>query len=126
MLLIAKYLANLLSILNGEISPRQIAAGFAWGVVIGLLPIKGLLPVALLILAFVININLAAMGFAAFFFKIVSFVIDPVANAVGYAVLTNDSLKSIFTKLTNTPVIPYTRFNNTLVMGSFLVGLMLM
>src|SRR5262245_418002 len=121
MLILAKYLANLLSILNSEISPRQVAAGFAWGIVIGLLPIKGLLPFVLLILAFIININLAAMGLATFWFKIFSFVIDPVANAVGHAVLTNDSLKPLFTKLINTPVVPYTRFNNTLVMGSLIV-----
>ncbi len=123
MLLIAKYLANILSILNSEISPRQVAAGFAWGVLIGLLPIKGLLPLLLFLLALIVNVNLAAMALATAAFKILSFGIDPIANAVGYSVLTHGSLRSLWTTLINTPVVPYTRFNNTLVMGSLIVGL---
>lgn len=126
MLVIAKFLAKILTILNSEISPRQIAAGFAWGVLIGLLPVNGLLPYCLLILALIVNVNLASLFLAAAVFKIFSYAIDPVANFLGYGLLTISSLRGFWTALINTPVLPYTRFNNTLVMGSFLVGLILL
>lgn len=126
MLLIAKFLAKILTILNSEISPKQISAGFAYGVLIGLLPIGGLLPLVLTLLAFIVNINLAAMFLAAAVFKIFSFVIDPVANAAGYSLLTSGALRNFWATLYNTPVVPFTRFNNTLVMGSFVVGLLLL
>jgi uncharacterized protein (TIGR03546 family) len=127
MLLLAKFLANVISILNSEISPKQIAAGFAWGVVIGLLPVRGLLPYFLTVIAFIININLAAMGVAALIFKIVSFAVDPLANKIGFILLTQvRGLKSIWTQLYNLPILPYTRFNNTIVMGSFVMGLLLL
>src|SRR5262245_51304405 len=127
MLLLAKYFAKVFSILNGEISPRQIAAGFAWGVLIGLLPLSGFMPYVMLILAFIININLAIMFLAAGAFKFIAFLIDPIANAIGYKLLVNmPPLKGFWTHLYNLPVVPYTKFNNTLVMGSLVVGLLLL
>jgi len=125
MIFIAKFLAKILKILNSEISPRQVAAGFAWGVLLGLLPIKGLMPTVLLLLAFTVNINLAAMGLAAALFKIISFIVDPLANALGFSVLKLPALKSLWTMLFNAPLVPYTRFNNTIVMGSLIIGLLL-
>src|SRR5690242_5179949 len=113
MLFLAKFLANLLSILNSEVSPRQIASGFALGVIVGLLPVRGLLPYVLTLISLVINVNLAMMAAAAAIFKIISFILDPLANKIGFYFLTQPPMKSFWTRLYNMPVIPYTRFNNT-------------
>ncbi len=127
MLLLTKFLAKTLSILNSEISPRQIAAGFAFGVWMGLLPLNGYLPTFFLILSFLININLTIMFVAAGVAKIIAFGIDPIANQIGYTLLvTMQDLKPFWTKLYNMPVVPYTKFNNTLVLGSFVLGLFLL
>ncbi len=126
MLIIVKFLAKLISILNSEISPRQIAAGFAFGVMVGLVPIAGLLPYLLTLLSLVINVNLAALAFAAFLFKIISFALDPLANQIGYYFLAKTpALKPFWTALFNMPLVPYTRFNNTIVLGSLIIGLLL-
>src|SRR5689334_2469508 len=115
MLILAKFLANVISILNSEISPKQIAAGFAFGVMVGLLPIRGLLPYVLTVISFVVNINLAAMAVSTVIFKILSFGFDPLSNKIGFYFLAQvPGLKSLWTTLYNMPVLPYTRFNNTI------------
>lgn len=125
MLLIIKALANLFSALNSEESPRQVAAGFAYGVMLGLLPL-GLLATILGLFAFLININLAMMAVAALIFKIVAYLVDPIANQLGFLFLTKiPSLVPFWTKLYNLPVIPYTKFNNTIVLGSLVIGVSL-
>ena len=45
---------------------------------------------------------------------------DPIAAAIGASALENPSLQGLWTTLYNMPIVPYTRFNNTIVMGSFL------
>jgi uncharacterized protein (TIGR03546 family) len=127
MLLIIKFLAKILSVLNGEISPKQIAAGFAWGVLLGLIPLKGLLATLLLIVGFVVNINLTIMFVAAAIFKIFAYGVDPIANQIGFHLLTKvDGLHGLWTQLYNMPLVPYTKFNNTIVLGSFVIGLILL
>ncbi len=124
MLLLIKFLANIFSLLNSEVSPKQIAAGIAYGVLLGLVP-ASLFATFLLLLSFIINFNLAAVGLAAAIFKLVSYELDPLANRIGYHLLTQvPSLTHVWTKLYNMPLVPYSRFNNTLVMGSFVLGLL--
>lgn len=123
MLIIAKFVAKILKVLNSEISPSQVAAGFAFGALIGFVPVKGLLPVIFLILSFVLNINLVMVALGSALFKTLSFAFDPLSNQIGYFLLTQvPSLQPIWTALYNMPLVPYTRFNNTIVLGSFVVG----
>ncbi|MFN0117638.1 MAG: TIGR03546 family protein [Elusimicrobiota bacterium] len=127
MLILAKIVAKILSILNGEVSPRQIAAGFSIGVLIGLLPLGGLMSLFVIFGAFLINVNLAIMFVAAGIFKIIAYAIDPIANQIGYQLLTQvPALTPFWTKLYNLPVVPYTKFNNTLVLGSLVLGIVLL
>ena len=127
MLVLVKFLAKILSILNGEISPRQIAAGFAFGALMGLIPIQGLLPLFLLFIGFLININIPMMFVGTAVFKIISFFIDPLANQIGFQLLVNVAgLKDLWTTLYNAPVFPYSLYNNTIVLGSLIVGLILL
>jgi uncharacterized protein (DUF2062 family) len=64
MLLLAKFLGKILSVLNSEESPKQLAAGFAFGAWIGLIPVKGLFPITFTLLSFLINVNLAILAVA--------------------------------------------------------------
>ena len=126
MLLAIKFAAKIVSVLNGEVSPRQIAAGFALGAWIGLIPF-GLLPTALFFFALVVNVNLAILAVATAVFKLLGFLFDPLANKLGFGLLVKTgALKGLWTALYNMPIVPYTRFNNTVVMGSFALGLILL
>ncbi len=74
-----------------------------------------------------ININLSIMFVAAAIFKLLAFLVDPIANQVGYALLAKTSaLHGLWTMLYNVPLVPYTKFNNTIVMGSFVIGILLL
>lgn len=127
MLLAIKFAAKILAALNGEVSPRQIAAGFAAGVWIGLIPLNGALPTLLLLFFFMVNVNLTLLFVAAAITKIFSFLVDPLSNVIGHALLVSASgLHGLWTKLYNTPLVPYTNFNNTNVMGSLVLGLLLL
>lgn len=127
MLFLAKFLGRLLAALNGEESPRQIAAGFAFGAWIGLLPLTGLMPLLFTLAALLININLAVVAVATLIFKLLAYLIDPLANQVGFALLTKvPALNPFWTELFNMPIVPYTRFNNTIVLGSLVIGFLLL
>jgi len=62
---------------------------------------------------------------AAFFFKFVAFLLDPLFHSVGSAVLEIQGLQGLYTSLYNMPIVPFTRFNNSLVMGSGVVAIAL-
>ena len=57
----------------------------------------------------------------AFFFKFVAFLLDPVFHSIGGKVLEIESLQNLYTSLYNMPLIPFTRFNNSIVMGSAVI-----
>lgn len=107
---------------SGE-SPGQIAAGFALGFFIGLMPFWSLQGIFLFILLILLNINLAAGTVAIILANLFAYLLDPVFHSVGYFFLTLSPLQGMWEWLYNMPVAPLSRFNNTVVMGSFIGGL---
>lgn len=65
---------------------------------------------------------MGAAFLSAFFFKLIAFLIDPLADQLGRAILENPSYRSLFVELYNMPIVPLTRFNNSIVMGSGVLG----
>ncbi|MFZ5517413.1 MAG: TIGR03546 family protein [Candidatus Zhuqueibacterota bacterium] len=109
---------------SGE-SPGQIAAGFALGFFIGLIPFWSLQGLVLFFLLILLNINLAAGTVAILLAGMCAYLLDPLFHSIGHFVLTLPALHRIWESLYNMPVAPLTRFNNTVVMGSFIGGLAL-
>jgi len=125
MLLLIKFLSQIFALFNGEVSKKQIGAGYAYGAIIGLMPVAGIFPLFLTLLSFIINFNLPAVGLAILVTKIQSFFVDPLSNYIGYTLLVKiPALKGFWTTLYNLPIVPYTKFNNTLVLGSFVFGVL--
>jgi uncharacterized protein (TIGR03546 family) len=87
-------------------------------------PAFSLQSVLVFICIFLFRIQIGAALISAFFFKFVAFLLDPVFHITGAAVLELPALKGLFTTLYNMPVIPYTRFNNTIVMGSAVISIL--
>ena len=46
-------------------------------------------------------------------------------DKIGYFILTLGSLKGFFTELYNMPIVPWTSFNNTVVMGGIILSIIL-
>lgn len=108
----------LVKTMRGEDSPRQVAMGIALGMVVGLIPVDSLLSVAVATLIMATRVNLLSAILSGFCFVWLGHSIDPLLHRVGAFILTADFLQPTWTWLYERPVVPWTRFNNTVVMGS--------
>ncbi len=117
---------DFIKILREGQTPAQVAGGFALGSILGLSPMLTLQGIVVWLIILVLNVNLAASLFALSVFSLIAWLLDPLFHWVGYQVLANiEALQSTWTALYNAPVAPLTRFNNTVVMGSFVSALVL-
>ena len=112
------------SSLRGFDSPSQLALGVAFGLVIGLLPKDSLLPYMIGVVAVLTNANLATLIVSGLVFSWAGLFLDPITHKTGLWVLTSDSLETFWARLYQFPIVPWTRFENTIVMGSLVVGLL--
>jgi uncharacterized protein (TIGR03546 family) len=72
------------------------------------------------------RVNLTSALIACTLFSIIGFAADPLLDKVGYIFLINIKvLKPFYTWLYNLPLVPFTKFNNTVVMGSLIAGILL-
>jgi uncharacterized protein (TIGR03546 family) len=53
------------------------------------------------------------------------FILDPIFHPIGLRLLEAPSLRGLWTSMYNTPLVPYTNFNNTIVLGSLVSWLAL-
>jgi uncharacterized protein (TIGR03546 family) len=120
-----KWIIKLFKALNSNQNPKEIGAGVAFGVLLALLPSQNLLWVLIFSLVFFLRTNLGIMFIMLALCKPLAFLCDPLLHTLGYAVLTNKNLYDFFTRLYNVPFLFLTRFNNTIVCGAFLLGLLL-
>ena len=119
-----KLLKQIVVIFQTDISPNQVAWGFALGAILGLVPNMFMkLVIFIVIMMFRVNVSAAFLAWAVY--EILSFALDPLFDSLGYYILNIDSLNSFYTYLYNLPVVPFTKFNNTVVMGSLIVGIIL-
>jgi uncharacterized protein (TIGR03546 family) len=119
--LILKQLFAFIKLLNSDTGNISLAAGMTCGFILGMTPTLSLHSLLIFLVLFFFRIQIGAALLAAFFFKFVAFLLDPVFHSVGSQVLQMESLQGIFTTLYNMPLIPFTRFNNSIVMGSAVV-----
>ncbi|MBI4349211.1 MAG: TIGR03546 family protein [Elusimicrobia bacterium] len=108
--------------LAAQDSPKQLAAGFALGAAAGLVPKTSLLSHLLLVGLAASQANFGAGFVAAALFALVGSLLDPLAHPIGNFLLTREFLKPLWTLLYNLPVVPWTEFNNTVVLGWFVLA----
>ncbi|MCU0411068.1 MAG: TIGR03546 family protein [Bacteroidetes bacterium] len=119
-------LTNFIKILREGQTPRQVAGGFALGSMVGLSPSLTLQGLAIWLIIFVLDVNLSAAFLAFTLFSLFAFLLDPLFHQLGYTLLVDvEALKGLWTMLYNAPIAPLTRFNNTVVLGSFLSAFVL-
>ena len=102
-----------------------MAVGFACGLVLGLIPKGNLLAVFVATLLFSTKMNIAMGMFSAVVFSFAAPFGDPLTHRIGEAVLTHPTLMPLWRRLYQLPFAAWTGFNNTVVMGSFLLGILL-
>ena len=126
MLVILKLLRSLVKTLHSDGSPGQIAAGIALGAALGLTPIANLHNVAVVLLLAMLNVSFASGLLAWAVFVPVGFMFDPVFDRIGHWLLVDaTSLRPLWTAMDNVPGLALSNFNNTVVLGSVVVWLVL-
>ena len=119
--LILKQIFAFIKLLNSDTGTISLAAGMTCGFILGMTPVLSLHSLIIFMILFFFRIQIGAALITAFFFKFAAFLLDPVFDVVGRKVLEMPSLEPFFTKLYNMPLIPFTRFNNSIVMGSAVI-----
>lgn len=120
-----KLLGQVINALNKGAAPWQIAGGMVLGFWLGLIPGWPLQAFVLLLILFVVNVNLTIAGVGAVAASFLGWIFDPVVDRLGGWMLEDvPALKGMFTQWYNYPPMGLTRFNNTVVMGATLLGLL--
>jgi uncharacterized protein (TIGR03546 family) len=122
--LILKQLFKLFKLLNSDKAVNQIAAGVALGMVLGLSPLLSLQALLVLVCLFFFRVQLGSAFIATFFAKMIAYLFDPLFHVLGSAILGIDFLAPVYTYLYNLPLLPLTRFYNSIVMGAGVVSLL--
>ncbi len=114
---------KLLKVLNSEAEPGQISLALCFGMIAGFLPFFSIANLVILLIVFLVRVNLSAFFLATAFFSGVAYVLDPVFHRIGLVVLAASPLQGLWTAMYNSTFWRLQKFNNSVVMGSFLFSL---
>src|SRR5690349_14605368 len=120
-----KLIQSIIKTLHSDGTPGQVAAGIALGAALGLTPLVNVHNLVIFSLIVLLNVSFGGGMLGWALFVPLGFIFDPVFDHIGAALLRAGSLRPLWTSLYNTPVVPYTNFNNTVVLGSLVSWLVL-
>ena len=118
MLTLLKLIQSIIKTLHSDGTPAQVAAGLALGSALGLTPLANVHNLIVLALLIILNVSFGGGMLGWALFVPVGFLLDPVFDAIGRSLLEAPSLRGLWTAWYNTPLLPFTNFNNTVVLGS--------
>jgi len=117
--LFLKLIQQLVKALNSDGTPGQVAAGIALGAVFGLTPLMNVHNLVLFGAALILNVSMPGVFLGWMVFVPVGFALDPLFDAIGNGLLGSVALRPLWTWAYNVPALPFTNFNNSVVLGSF-------
>lgn len=117
--------AKLFKIINSETEPFQISLALCFAMVAGLTPLWRLHNGVVILLVLLLRVNLSAFILGWLGFSGIAYLLDPLFHRLGLIILTSDSLQTLWTMLYNSTLWRITHFNNSVVMGSLMVSLIL-
>ena len=125
MFALIKLMQSLIGALHSEGTPGQLAAGIVLGSFLGLTPLVNIHNAVIFAALVLLNVSFAGgmLGWALFI--PFGFLLDPLFDWIGHTLLFTPALTPLFTSLYNMPIVPLTNFNNTVVLGSFMVAVVL-
>ncbi|MBO5137341.1 MAG: TIGR03546 family protein [Spirochaetaceae bacterium] len=111
--------------LNDNSHPGEIAHAASIGVILGLMPKDNVLWYILLFVFLFFRINKAVYLLVILGVSMCAPLGDMLFDKIGYAVLTFEPFTETYRILLDIPFVAYTKFNNTVVMGSLVCSLVL-
>ncbi|PYP58238.1 MAG: DUF2062 domain-containing protein [Gemmatimonadetes bacterium] len=124
MFALIKLIQSLFGALHSEGTEGQLAAGIVLGSCLGLTPLLNLHNAVIFAALVLLNVSFAAGMLGWALFVPIGFLLDPLFDWIGHQLLLAESLRGLWTSLYNTPIVPLTNFNNTVVLGSVVFALL--
>ena len=112
--------------LNSNQASWQFSLAITLALVPGLTPIGSAHNLLFVLLAFVLNVNLSLFFLVSAILSPIAYLFDPLFASLGEMILHQETLQTLFTAWYNNGAIRLTHFNNTIVMGSLVISLLLM
>ncbi len=119
------YIVKLLKALNTNSHPGEIAHAVAIGMLLGFMPKNNALWYLLFVFFLFVRVHKGALLLAVLAASLLARLFDPLFDAIGYAVLTFSPLEPVYAALLDIPFVAFTKFNNTIVAGALVFGLIL-
>ncbi len=120
-----KAIIKFLKAINKNSHPGEIAHAICCGMLLGFMPKNNALWYILFIAFLFMRIQKSAFVIFTFLFSLAAPYLDPAFDLIGYTVLKMDFLQPVFVFLIKIPLVGYTKFYNSIVMGSLLSSLLL-
>ncbi|HXO86560.1 MAG TPA: TIGR03546 family protein [Gemmatimonadales bacterium] len=126
MFALIKLIQSILGALHSEGRPGQLALGIALGSIMGLTPLMNIHNAIVFAAIVLLNVSFGGGMLGWALFVPIGFLLDPLFDWIGHQLLMAESLRGLWTSLYNTPIVPLTNFNNTVVLGSLVFALLLL
>ena len=120
MLGLLKLIQSIIKTLHSAGTPGQVALGMSLGSALGLTPLVNVHNLIIFSMLVLLNVSFGGGMLGWMLFVPVGFLLDPLFHAIGLSLLEEPGLRPMWTTFTNTPILPFTNFNNTVVLGSFI------
>lgn len=117
-----KPLVKFMKALNGNVKPSEIANAFCLGMIMGIMPKTNALWYVLFVFFMFFRFNKGGYLLMTALGSVIAPSLDALFDKAGYAVLMYPSFTPTFAKWIDVPFVGFTRFNNTIVMGSLVCG----
>jgi len=121
---ILKQIFSLLRLLHSENGDKSIAIGISMGFILGLTPTMSLQGLLLILILILLRVQVGAALLSWLLFSFLPFLIPKPLNYIGSLILEADFLRPLWTTFYKAPILPLSQFNNTIVMGGFIFGLL--
>lgn len=116
--LLLKNIFNLLRLLHSESGHHQISWAVAAGFIMGMSPALSIQTILVFFFILFFRVQMAMAFASAFMFAFIAYLFDPLFHRVGFTLLSHPDYQALWENLYNMPLVPFTRFNNTVVLGS--------
>lgn len=117
-------LVKVLKAINANQRPGEIGAAIAIAWLLALIPAGRGLWWALFLFSLFLRIHFAMQAVFLALFNLFIFLLDPLLHSIGHFLLTHPALRDFWLALWNTPPLPLLGFQNTLVTGGFVFGVL--
>ncbi|MDZ7725743.1 MAG: TIGR03546 family protein [candidate division KSB1 bacterium] len=125
-MIVLKLISKLIKALRSNATPVQLSWGFVLGMFPGLTPPWNAHNLLIAVLIIILNVNISMAILAFLFFSLFAYLLDPLFHELGYFLLVEVSfLESVWLFVSQAPVMAYFNLNNTVVLGSLLVCILL-